>query len=133
MNDATIFSIRENTTLNIEVGGGIRDMESVEFYLSRGVNRVILGSRGAERARVCARGGESWGKKNCGWYRRATAKVAAEGWTAQKQTDYMEMARRMEGHRRAVSDRHRYCEGRYNGGAEPRHARQNQPRGFVAV
>ncbi|MBP3704338.1 MAG: 1-(5-phosphoribosyl)-5-((5-phosphoribosylamino)methylideneamino)imidazole-4-carboxamide isomerase, partial [Clostridia bacterium] len=43
-NTETIFSVRKSTGLNMEVGGGIRDLETVEMYLSGGVNRVILGS-----------------------------------------------------------------------------------------
>jgi len=39
-----IKSIAENTSLFVEVGGGIRNMETVEKYLSCGVDRVILGT-----------------------------------------------------------------------------------------
>ena len=44
VNDSTVFSIRDNVSMNIEVGGGIRDMDTVEYYLSHGINRIILGS-----------------------------------------------------------------------------------------
>lgn len=40
----TIAKIVEATHLFAEVGGGIRDMETVESYLSIGVSRVILGT-----------------------------------------------------------------------------------------
>ena len=39
-----IENIRKNTSLKIEVGGGIRDEESIKRYMDIGVNRVILGS-----------------------------------------------------------------------------------------
>ena len=39
-----IKSIAENTSLFVEVGGGIRNMETVEKYISCGVDRVILGT-----------------------------------------------------------------------------------------
>lgn len=74
VNDATIFSIRENTTLNIEVGGGIRDMESVEFYLSRGVNRVILGSAALSDPAFVREAVKRWGKKIAVVSTRATAR-----------------------------------------------------------
>lgn len=39
-----IESIRSQTSLQIEVGGGIRNHKSVEFYLNCGVNQLIIGS-----------------------------------------------------------------------------------------
>ena len=38
-NSEAIFQVLDNVDLHIEVGGGIRDMETVEHYLSRGVSR----------------------------------------------------------------------------------------------
>lgn len=43
-NLSTIAKIVETTGLFAEVGGGIRDMETVDSYLSIGVSRVILGT-----------------------------------------------------------------------------------------
>ena len=43
-NLATIRKIIEAADLFVEVGGGIRDLETIESYLSIGVNRVILGT-----------------------------------------------------------------------------------------
>ena len=40
----TIEKIVQNTNLFVEVGGGIRNMEIAEAYLSIGVDRVILGT-----------------------------------------------------------------------------------------
>ena len=39
-----VKNIKENTNLFLEIGGGIRDMQTVEKYLNCGVNRVILGT-----------------------------------------------------------------------------------------
>lgn len=36
--------VAENTRLFVEIGGGIRDMDVIERYLSSGVRRVILGT-----------------------------------------------------------------------------------------
>ena len=43
-NLSVVRSIAENTALRVEIGGGIRSMETVEKYLSAGVYRVILGT-----------------------------------------------------------------------------------------
>lgn len=39
-----IKKIRENCNLNLELGGGIRDEDTIKMYLNLGVDRVILGS-----------------------------------------------------------------------------------------
>ncbi len=40
----SVASILRETELQVELGGGIRDMETVERYLELGVRRVILGT-----------------------------------------------------------------------------------------
>ena len=39
-----IRKIRENCNLKIELGGGIRDEETIKMYVELGVDRLILGS-----------------------------------------------------------------------------------------
>jgi phosphoribosylformimino-5-aminoimidazole carboxamide ribotide isomerase len=39
-----IKKIRENTNLKLELGGGIRDEETIKMYLDLGIDRLILGS-----------------------------------------------------------------------------------------
>ena len=43
-NLSIVADVAQNTSLFVEIGGGIRDMETVEKYLSSGVSRVILGT-----------------------------------------------------------------------------------------
>ncbi len=43
-----IKKIRENTNLKIQLGGGIRDEDTIKKYLDLGINRVILGSIAAK-------------------------------------------------------------------------------------
>ncbi len=45
----SIRKIRESVKMEIEVGGGIRDMERIELLISLGINRVILGTIAIER------------------------------------------------------------------------------------
>lgn len=43
-NLSVVSAIAENTSLFVEIGGGIRNMETVKRYLDAGVSRVILGT-----------------------------------------------------------------------------------------
>ncbi|MBQ5716514.1 MAG: 1-(5-phosphoribosyl)-5-((5-phosphoribosylamino)methylideneamino)imidazole-4-carboxamide isomerase, partial [Clostridia bacterium] len=43
-NISVVRQIAAETDLFIEIGGGIRDMDTVDAYLSSGVSRVILGT-----------------------------------------------------------------------------------------
>ncbi len=43
-NLAVVAEVARNTSLFVEIGGGIRDMATVEAYLAAGVSRVILGT-----------------------------------------------------------------------------------------
>lgn len=44
INQAIIERIAGEVPIKIEVGGGIRNMETIETYLAKGVSRLILGS-----------------------------------------------------------------------------------------
>lgn len=44
INRQIFLDIARHTDLNIELGGGIRDLETIEFYLSNGIQRIVLGS-----------------------------------------------------------------------------------------
>ncbi len=43
-NLSVVADVAQNTSLFVEIGGGIRDMATVDKYLSAGVSRVILGT-----------------------------------------------------------------------------------------
>lgn len=50
-NIETIKHVRRATTIEIEVGGGIRDEDTIRYLLDLGINYVILGTRALEDAR----------------------------------------------------------------------------------
>ncbi len=43
-NFETVRKVIENTTLSVEIGGGVRDMERLKRYIDIGVDRVIIGT-----------------------------------------------------------------------------------------
>ena len=88
-NQQLIFDVVENTDLHVEVGGGIRDMDTVEYYLNRGVSRVILGSAALRDPEFVRQAVKRHGKQIAVGIDALDGKVAAEGWLEQGQGDYV--------------------------------------------
>lgn len=70
----------ENTGLFVEIGGGIRDMEVVEKYLSAGVKRVILGTAAIADEAFARRALEQYGPAIALGADVRDGEVAIRGW-----------------------------------------------------
>ena len=77
----TIAKIVEATGLFAEVGGGIRDMETVDSYLSIGVSRVILGTAAVKNPDFLKAALAKYGKKIAVGVDLKDGYVAIKGWT----------------------------------------------------
>ena len=75
-----IKSFVENTSLNVEVGGGIRSMETVKAYLDAGVKRVILGTAAVTDEKFLLEAVEKYGDKIAVGADIKDGKVAIKGW-----------------------------------------------------
>lgn len=80
-NQAAIRRILEETDLFVEVGGGIRNMETVESYLSLGVDRVILGTAAVTNPEFLAEALKKYGEKIAVGVDLKDGFVAIKGWT----------------------------------------------------
>lgn len=77
----TIRAIVETTGLFAEVGGGIRDMETVDSYLSIGVGRVILGTAAVKDPDFLHAALQKYGEKIAVGVDLKDGYVAIKGWT----------------------------------------------------
>ena len=80
-NLGTIASIVEATGLFAEVGGGIRDMETVDCYLGIGVSRVILGTAAVKDPAFLRAALDKYGEKIAVGVDLKDGYVAIKGWT----------------------------------------------------
>ena len=80
-NLATIAKIVETTGLFAEVGGGIRDMETVDSYLAIGVSRVILGTAAVKDPDFLKAALQKYGEKIAVGVDLKDGFVAIKGWT----------------------------------------------------
>ena len=77
----TIRAILETTGLFAEVGGGIRDMETVDSYLGIGVSRVILGTAAVKDPDFLHAALQKYGEKIAVGVDLKDGFVAIKGWT----------------------------------------------------
>lgn len=96
VNADIIFDVAKNTGLKVEIGGGIRDMKTIDFYLQNGVTRVILGSVAIKNPALVKEAVEKYGERIVVGIDAMNGKVAAEGWTDQSEIDYIDLAKEME-------------------------------------
>lgn len=59
----TVKAIKDKTGLFCQVGGGIRSMETIDRYLSAGIDRVILGTAAVTEPDFAQRAVEKYGEK----------------------------------------------------------------------
>ena len=76
-----IQEILKQTDLFVEVGGGIRNMETVDTYLNAGVNRVILGTAAVTDPAFLEAALAKYGEKIAVGVDLKDGLVAIKGWT----------------------------------------------------
>ena len=77
----TIRAILAETDLFVEVGGGIRNMDTVDVYLNAGVDRVILGTAAVTDPDFLKAALEKYGEKIAVGVDLKDGYVAIKGWT----------------------------------------------------
>ncbi|MBR3150908.1 MAG: 1-(5-phosphoribosyl)-5-[Erysipelotrichaceae bacterium] len=86
-NRETILSIKRESGLFCEVGGGIRDLETVKGYLDFGIDRVILGSAAVKNPVFLEKAVRQYGEKIAVGVDLKDGKIAIHGWTETADTD----------------------------------------------
>jgi len=84
------------TNVPIELGGGIRNMETVDMYLNIGISRVILGSAALRDREFLKRAVDKYGEKVAVGIDAKNGKVSVAGWLDDSDKDYIEFAKEME-------------------------------------
>jgi phosphoribosylformimino-5-aminoimidazole carboxamide ribotide isomerase len=96
MNALAVEAMLKAVTMPVQLGGGIRDLATVEAWLDKGVARVIIGTaavRDPELVKSAAR--KFPGRVAVGLDAR-DGKVAVQGWAETSQVTALEIAQRFE-------------------------------------
>lgn len=92
----TIEKITARTGLFVEVGGGIRTMDTIRRYLDAGVRRVILGTAAVTDPDFTARAVAEYGDKIAVGADLKDGKVAIKGWLETSQDGWETFFERMQ-------------------------------------
>ena len=96
-NKEAIEAIVKAIDIPTELGGGIRDLETIEAYLDLGVGRVILGTIAKENPALVAEACKKFPGKIVVGIDAKDGLVAVRGWADVTEKKATELAREMEG------------------------------------
>lgn len=96
VNKDLFVEIAKTVNLKIELGGGIRDLNAVEYYLSNGIDKVILGSVAVKNPDLVALAVKEYKDKIIVGIDAKNEMVATQGWLDTSDVHYIDLAKQME-------------------------------------
>ena len=96
VNTKIYTDVAEKTGLKVELGGGIRSLETIREYLEMGITRVILGSVALKDPKLVSDAVEKFGsEKIVVGIDAMNGMVATEGWLESSDVNYIDLAKKM--------------------------------------
>ncbi|MCA1792385.1 MAG: 1-(5-phosphoribosyl)-5-[(5-phosphoribosylamino)methylideneamino]imidazole-4-carboxamide isomerase [Desulfotignum sp.] len=92
----TILHILDQVSVPIQVGGGIRDISTIEKYIAAGVSRVIIGSEAVYRPEFVKQACKLFEGKIVVGIDARNGMVAVEGWSRTSDTRAVDLAKQFE-------------------------------------
>jgi phosphoribosylformimino-5-aminoimidazole carboxamide ribotide isomerase len=95
-NFETVTAIKAETGLFCEIGGGIRSMETIDRYLSAGIDRVILGTAAVTEPGFVEAAVAKYGEKIAVGIDIKDGFVAIKGWTVKSEENAFDFCEKMQ-------------------------------------
>ncbi len=92
----TIKDILSNIKVPIQVGGGIRDLKTIEMYINAGVSKVIIGSEALYNPELVKNACKSFQGRIVVGIDARKGMVAVEGWSKTSKTKAVDLAKEFE-------------------------------------
>jgi phosphoribosylformimino-5-aminoimidazole carboxamide ribotide isomerase len=96
VNAAAVERILAMVTIPVQLGGGIRDMATIEGWLAKGVNRVIIGTAAVRDPELVKRAARKFPARIAVGLDARDGKVAVEGWAETSELAALDVAKRFE-------------------------------------
>ncbi|MBX8784373.1 1-(5-phosphoribosyl)-5-[(5-phosphoribosylamino)methylideneamino]imidazole-4-carboxamide isomerase [Ochrobactrum sp. GRS2] len=97
VNGAAVEAILKATKNPVQLGGGIRTLEHIEAWLSKGLSRVILGTVAVRDPQLVIEACKEFPGKVAVGIDAKGGKVAVEGWAEASELGVIELAQKFEG------------------------------------
>ncbi|MBQ5335908.1 MAG: 1-(5-phosphoribosyl)-5-[(5-phosphoribosylamino)methylideneamino]imidazole-4-carboxamide isomerase, partial [Oscillospiraceae bacterium] len=92
VNTKIYTDVAEKTGLKVELGGGIRSLETIDEYLRMGISRVILGSVALKNPKLVKEAIDKFGsEKIVVGIDAMNGMVATEGWLEESDVNYIQL------------------------------------------
>lgn len=91
-----ISELAKISTVPIQVGGGIRNIETVSAYIEAGVSRVVIGTAALENETFLQEALKKYRDHIVIGIDARNGKVATRGWLEETEIDYIDFAKKME-------------------------------------
>jgi phosphoribosylformimino-5-aminoimidazole carboxamide ribotide isomerase len=96
VNRAAVERILAAVTIPIQLGGGIRDLATVEFWLTQGVRRVIIGTAAVRDPALVKAAARAFPGRIAVGLDARDGKVATAGWAETSELSALQIAQRFE-------------------------------------
>ena len=96
MNAQAVETMLKAVTMPLQLGGGIRDLATVEAWLAKGVARVIIGTAAVRDPELVKNAARKFPGRVAVGLDARDGKVAVEGWSETSQVTALEIAQRFE-------------------------------------
>ena len=97
VNADAVDAILDDVSVPIELGGGIRDMETIRFWLDKGVRRVILGTVALRNPDLVIQACKTYPGRIVVGVDARDGFVAVEGWAEVSDISAIDLAKKFEG------------------------------------
>jgi phosphoribosylformimino-5-aminoimidazole carboxamide ribotide isomerase len=96
VNASAVASILKTVTIPVQLGGGIRDLSTIERWLETGVARVIVGTAAVRDPSLVKNAARSFPDRIAVALDARDGKIAVEGWADISELAVLEVAKRFE-------------------------------------
>ena len=96
VNEKAVEAIFDAVHISIQVGGGIRDLDTVVAWLDKGIDRVILGTAAVRDPNLVREAARDFPGCIAVGIDARDGKVAIEGWAETSEMSALDLARRFE-------------------------------------
>ncbi len=96
VNAQAVEGMLKAITMPVQLGGGIRDLATVEAWLSKGVTRVIIGTAAVRDPELVKRAAKQFPGRVAVGLDARDGKVAVQGWAETSEVTALEIAQRFE-------------------------------------